>query len=193
MTPLPFVWPYAVLFWAVVYWAYAPEFGIIRRARQSGTDTDAKSMQVIMLGMWVAFLAGFPLAWVRALQFHTLRVPWFLSGVAVIASGSALRRHCWRMLGESFTGDVRVRPGQEIVGRGAYAILRHPSYTGGVLMNTGTGLALGSWGSMLLFAASSLAVYTYRMRVEERALLAALGDPYREFLRTRKRIIPFIY
>ena len=40
---------------------------------------------------------------------------------------------------------------------------------------------------------SALASYSYRMNVEERALLATLGEPYREFMRTRKRVIPFIY
>ena len=28
MRPLPYVWPYALLFWAVFVWAYLPEFAI---------------------------------------------------------------------------------------------------------------------------------------------------------------------
>jgi protein-S-isoprenylcysteine O-methyltransferase Ste14 len=28
---------------------------------------------------------------------------------------------------------------------------------------------------------------------EERALLAAIGEPYREFMRTRTRLVPFLY
>jgi protein-S-isoprenylcysteine O-methyltransferase Ste14 len=36
-------------------------------------------------------------------------------------------------------------------------------------------------------------VYSYRIAVEERAMLAAIGEPYREFMRTRKRLIPFVY
>jgi len=39
----------------------------------------------------------------------------------------------------------------------------------------------------------SFAVYGYRIAVEERALLAAIGEPYREFMSTRKRLIPFVY
>jgi protein-S-isoprenylcysteine O-methyltransferase Ste14 len=31
------------------------------------------------------------------------------------------------------------------------------------------------------------------MNVEERTLLAVIGEPYRQFMRTRKRLIPFIY
>jgi protein-S-isoprenylcysteine O-methyltransferase Ste14 len=96
-------------------------------------------------------------------------------------------------LGASFTGDVRAHPDQPIVTAGAYALVRHPSYSAGILMNTGMGLALGSWASAVVLALASVAVYSYRIAVEERTLLAVVGEPYREFMRTRRRLIPFIY
>ena len=193
MKPLPFVWPYALLFWSAYLWAFWPEFRIIRRARRSSTAKDAKSLQVILIGMWIAFVAAFPLAWVPALQITGHRLGVFLVGVALLVSGSLFRRHCWRMLGASFTGDVRASAEQEVVTRGAYAILRHPSYTAGIILNTGIGVALGSWASAIVLAGASFAVYYYRMAVEERALLAAIGEPYERFMRTRKRLIPFVY
>jgi len=193
MRPLPFVWPYAAPFWIVFVWALWAEVGIIRRSQHSGNTTDAKSLQVIMLGMQVAMLVAFPLAFVSALQIPTHRVTVFAAGTALLLCGSLLRRHCWRMLGASFTGDVRARPDQEVVTRGAYAWLRHPSYTAGIMMMSGIGIALGSWGSAVLLVVVSFAVYTYRMSVEERALLGAIGEPYARFMRTRKRLIPFIY
>jgi protein-S-isoprenylcysteine O-methyltransferase Ste14 len=192
MRPLPYVWPYALIFWTVFVWAFFPEFKIIRAAR-GGSSADAKSLQVIMVGMNVAFLGSFFLAWVPALRITSYIVPTFWLGIALLISGSLLRRHCFRTLGESFTGDVRASSDQQIVTRGAYSILRHPSYTGGILMNAGVGIALGSWASALLMTAGSLAVYSYRIAVEERALLAAIGAPYREFMSTRKRLIPFVY
>jgi protein-S-isoprenylcysteine O-methyltransferase Ste14 len=143
--------------------------------------------------MQLATLGAFPLAWVPALQIAGHRVAVFLFGVATIVSGSLLRRHCFRMLGTSFTGDVRASADQQVVTRGAYAFLRHPSYTAGILLNTGMGIALGSWASAALLLTASFAVYLYRMAVEERALLEAIGEPYQQFLRTRKRLIPFVY
>ncbi len=194
MTPLIFVWPYAVLFWAVFLWAFWPEFAIVRRARQSQAASDSKSLQVIMLGQGIAFFISFPLAWVPALQFTPpYRAAAFYGGAAAIVAGSLLRRHCWRMLGSSFTGDVRARADQEVVSRGAYRILRHPAYTAGIMMNAGVGFALGSWVSAGLLTLASIAVYMYRIAVEERTLLAIIGQPYREFMRTRKRLIPFLY
>jgi protein-S-isoprenylcysteine O-methyltransferase Ste14 len=193
MRPLPFVWPWALLFWTVHFWAFWPEFRIIRAARRNATPQDAKSIQVITWGMWIGYFAAYGLSAVAALQVPVHRVAIFLAGVAVIVLGSLLRRHCWRLLGASFTGDVRARQGQEVITRGAYALVRHPSYTAGTLMNVGIGIALGSWASALVLLVASLVVYLYRIEVEERALLAVLGEPYARFLSSRKRLIPFIY
>jgi protein-S-isoprenylcysteine O-methyltransferase Ste14 len=194
MTPLPFVWPQAVMFWAVFIWAYGREAGIVRRAQKSQGASDSKSLQVIMFGQGIASFASFWLAFVPAVQLPPpYRVASFYVGIALIIAGALLRRHCWRMLGSSFTGDVRARSDQEVVSRGAYRILRHPSYTAGIILNAGVGTALGSWASALLFTGASIAVYIYRMNVEERALLAVIGEPYRQFMTTRKRLVPFVY
>jgi protein-S-isoprenylcysteine O-methyltransferase Ste14 len=197
MNPLPFVWPWWPLFWSVFVWAFWPEFLIARKSKKPAKEAgspDAGSLRVLLLGGSIAMVTAFPLARVQALRFPpALDVPIYIVGVATLVAGSLLRRHCWRLLGTSFTGDVRVRPDQRIVGEGAYRFLRHPSYSAGILMNIGIGLSLGSWGSTALLAVISFVTYTYRIAVEERALLAVLGEPYREFMRHRKRLIPFLF
>jgi protein-S-isoprenylcysteine O-methyltransferase Ste14 len=194
MKPLAYVWPYALLYWGAMVWAFLPEFAIVRRAQRDQTASDKKSLQIILRGQSMAFLASFPLGWVSGMQFapqYQATALW--AGIALLVAGSLLRRHCWRMLGSSFTGDVRARADQEVVSRGAYRLLRHPAYTAGILMNTGVGLGLGSWASAAVLGTVSVAVYVYRMNVEERTLLAAIGEPYRHFMSTRKRLIPFVY
>ncbi|OLC45225.1 MAG: hypothetical protein AUH68_04830 [Gemmatimonadetes bacterium 13_1_40CM_4_69_5] len=197
MRPLPFVWPYWLLFWAAFIWAFSPEYQIVRKARKPATRSDspdAGSFRVIVFGMGAATAIAFPLAWVPFLRLPATWQPvLFGIGIATVIAGSVLRRHCWRVLGASFTGDVRAHPDQPIVTTGAYAVVRHPSYSAGILMNTGIGLALGSWASTALLALVSFAAYSYRIAVEERALLASVGEPYREFMRTRRRLIPYVY
>jgi protein-S-isoprenylcysteine O-methyltransferase Ste14 len=197
MRPLLFVWPYWPLFWAVSVWAFLPEARIIRKAQKAATHADSQdagSVRLITLGGGLSALLAFPLAWVPALRVPAaLNTAVYLLGVATMLAGGLLRRHCWRLLGASFTGDVRAHPDQVIVTTGAYALLRHPSYSAGILMNTGMGLALGSWASVAVLALASFAVYAYRIAVEERTLLAVVGEPYREFMRTRRRLIPFLY
>ncbi len=197
MRPLVFVWPYWLVFWAVVIWAFSPELRIVNAARKPAARSespDAGSYRVIVFGGGIAALLAFPLAWMPLLRVSTgLRPFVFVLGIIVVIAGSILRRHCWRTLGSSFTGDVRADRNQRIITTGAYAVLRHPSYSAGILMNIGIGLALGSWISTALLALAAFAVYSYRIAVEERTLLKVIGAPYQEFLRTRRRLIPFVY
>jgi protein-S-isoprenylcysteine O-methyltransferase Ste14 len=192
--PVPFQWPYMLLFWAVFAWAFLPEFRIVGRASRQQTKSDSKSLQVILIGQSLASFAGFfvsPRSGWRIAPSHELLV--FIIGLAILIAGSLLRRHCWRMLGSSFTGDVRASADQHVVDHGAYRFLRHPSYTAGIMLNVGVGVALGSWLSVALFALGTYAVYAYRIAVEERTLLAVIGEPYARFCASRKRLIPFIY
>jgi protein-S-isoprenylcysteine O-methyltransferase Ste14 len=87
---------------------------------------------------------------------------------------------------------VRVTPDQTLIERGAYRWVRHPSYTAGLLIMTGSGLALGNWVSLLVLVFVTPSIYAYRVVVEERALTAVMGEEYRQYMRRTKRFIPFV-
>lgn len=191
--PLPFVWPYALAFWGVFVWVFTPEWGVVRRARGRASDPqDAGSLWAIMIGNQIAMALALTLAWVAPSATIDRRVPLFWVGIAVLAAGSLLRRHCFRMLGQSFTGAVQVHTGQTVVDRGAYRWVRHPSYSAGIMMFAGIGLALGNWLSLASMVLITAAAYGYRVTVEERALAATLGEPYREYMRRTKRFVPYL-
>jgi len=196
-TPLLFVWPYWPAYWLVCLWVMLPEMRIVLKGAKAAKQPDSMdggSIKVIARGGGIAMLLAFPLGWVTALRFPAAYdVPVYFAGVTLVILSSMLRRHCFKQLGASFTGDVRAKADQRVVTTGAYSILRHPSYTAGILMNTAFGLALGSWVSTLLLTAAGFLIYSYRIAVEERALATVIGEPYLEFMRTRKRLIPFVY
>ena len=120
------------------------------------------------------------------------QLPLFVVGVMLIVLGSLLRRYCWRTLGEYFTGDVKARPDQPVITSGPYRWVRHPSYTAGMMMFIGIGLALGSWFSFALLTIATIATYGYRVAIEERVLLTTIGEPYGRYMKERKRFIPYI-
>lgn len=196
MRPLVFVWPYALIFWVIYAWAFAPEAVMVVRASRAAAETnsrDSGSLRLIVFGMWVGLLLSFPIAFVEALRFpFAMQLAAFWIGTGLLVAGSLLRRHCWRVLGEYFTGDVRARADQPVIDRGAYRWIRHPSYTGGILMFVGIGLALANWASLAILTLVSVVVYSYRVAVEERTLIQTIGEPYRAYMRTRKRFIPFV-
>ena len=59
---IAFTWPYAVAFWAVFIWAFAPEFSVVLKAKKSASD--AGSMRVILVSNQMAMLLGFGAPWI---------------------------------------------------------------------------------------------------------------------------------
>jgi protein-S-isoprenylcysteine O-methyltransferase Ste14 len=194
--PLPFVWPYALVFWVVYVWAFLPEWKVVQggvEGAKRGESKDDGSLRVLLGGMWIALLLAFFLAFMRAWMFPArLQLPLFAVGISLILLGSLLRRYCFRTLGKYFTGDVRASTDQPVISTGPYTLVRHPSYTAGMMMFTGIGLALGNWASALLLALGSVGTYWYRVTIEERALADTIGEPYRNFMKGRKRFIPYV-
>jgi protein-S-isoprenylcysteine O-methyltransferase len=196
MRPLPFVWPHALVFWAVYIWAFLPEWKVVQGGVEGAKRADSRdsgSLRVLLGGMWIALFLAFPLSFVRAWSFpRSVQLSLFAVGVALILLGSLLRRYCWRTLGQYFTGDVRARPDQPVIRAGPYRLVRHPSYTAGMMMFIGIGLALGSWFGFALLTIATIATYGYRVVIEERALLDTIGEAYRSYTRETKRFIPYI-
>ena len=117
----------------------------------------------------------------------------FALGVLIAWVGLLLRWWSFVSLGEYFTVVVKTSGDQPVVDRGPYRVLRHPSYTGLLLACAGGGLMLGNWVSTAGVVGVVLAALIYRLRIEERALEAAMGDRYREFAASRARLIPYVW
>ena len=125
-------------------------------------------------------------------------IPWLrpqvtIAGMVVILLGTALRWWAIFTLGRNFTIDVAVRSTQSVVQSGPYRFVRHPSYTAILIMLLGVGMALANWASLVAILAGGLIGLLYRVRVEERALVEGLGQPYMDYMRTTRRFIPFIF
>ena len=197
-TPLPFVFPYAVGFWLAYVWAfYLSEWSMIRASKTTAAptgDVPQDSLHWLMSLALIAQLVAFAVAFWAPAQFPASGIePMFWLGIVSLIAGSMLRRHCFRMLGQNFTIDVRASANQPVVERGAYAVIRHPGYAAGIVMLVAVGLALGSYISLLILTITALFVYLRRIAFEERALEATLGEKYRIYAASRKRLIPYVY
>jgi protein-S-isoprenylcysteine O-methyltransferase Ste14 len=195
-TPLPFTWPYALVFWLIDFWVFFPEFRLLSRTPMSTATPpeDRGSLRVLLAGFNIAVLAAFLLPFVAPqATFPGDRRVWFVLGVLTLLSGGLLRRHCFRVLGKFFTGAVTVQADHRVVESGAYRWVRHPSYSAALLIVLGIAVSLGNWLSVAVSFVLAFLAYSYRAHVEEQALLASLGDPYARFMTTRKRFVPFIW
>ena len=69
----------------------------------------------------------------------------FAIGLVILLTGLVLRGWSILTLGEYFTATVKVSADQPVITAGPYQVLRHPSYTGLLLVMTGIGLASANW------------------------------------------------
>jgi protein-S-isoprenylcysteine O-methyltransferase Ste14 len=196
--PLPFSGgpAYAIIFWTTyVLWLVLETIGA--RTKRSGDDSKARdrgSYRLLIILLWVAVAFGFALPFFLPqanLQWH--RSAFFFSGIILMFAGMAFRFYSMSLLGRFFTYQVAVHTGQTVVESGPYRFIRHPSYTGGLITLVGLGLALGNLAGLLAILICTGIGYSYRMYVEEEALVAALGDPYREYMRRTRRLVPFLF
>jgi protein-S-isoprenylcysteine O-methyltransferase Ste14 len=117
----------------------------------------------------------------------------FALGAVLGWLGLLLRWSSFVALGKYFTVVLSTSQDQPVVTRGPYRFLRHPSYTGLLLALAGVGLMVGNAVSAAGAAGLVLIAVLYRIRIEERALNAALGERYREFAASRARLIPYLW
>jgi protein-S-isoprenylcysteine O-methyltransferase Ste14 len=141
-----------------------------------------------LFGMGAAFAIALTVP-LGALPYPTL---FFWVGVVALIAGKFICRHCYCML-SSFTGVVVVNADHAVVERGAYRCVRHPSYTGAVRMFFGIGSALANWISLATLTVLVSIAFFYRVYVEERAFIAVIGDPYRNYMRRTTRFVPFLF
>ena len=198
MRPLPFIAEraYALLFWSAFALWILPEV-VAARARRSGDSARAQdqgSLNLIAL-LWLFGIAlDFGLSfWVPQAAIIWKRVLLFFLGLGLMIGGTAFRWYSASLLGKYFTFDVATHGGQTVVQQGPYRYIRHPSYSGALLSLLGFGLALGNWAGLLVGFSSLGVAYAYRIPVEERALMSALGEPYRQYLRRTWRLVPFLF
>jgi protein-S-isoprenylcysteine O-methyltransferase Ste14 len=176
---------------------YVPELigtFLQRAARRNGMRHDRGSYAVLIGVLWGGLLLGFGIAvFLPWAAIPLLRLALFWLGIAGILAGVVLRWYAIRVLGRFFTRDVATQTGQTVVQDGPYRFIRHPAYSGTLLTLLGIGLTLGNWLALLVVLISGVVGHLYRVRVEEQALVDALGEPYRAYMRGTRRFIPFVW
>lgn len=113
------------------------------------------------------------------------------AGLGLVWTGAIVNRLARRQLGENYRSRVTVVPAHEVVHTGLYRHVRHPMYSGSILICGGIAMALTAPASALWVL--PILSLIHRIRIEEAALHAALGSDYARYRRGRARLIPKIW
>ena len=167
---------------------------LTRRSRsKTGTKQDRSTLGIIWLVIAISITAGVLVAQNFPAAGLPHRPMFASAAVVLFVAGLILRWWAIITLGRFFTVDVIIEKDHELVERGPFRIVRHPSYAGVLLAFVGLALSLGNWAALLVILLPIGAAFNHRMNVEEDALSRALGPRYAEYMKRTKRLVPFVY
>jgi protein-S-isoprenylcysteine O-methyltransferase len=177
-------------------------FTLERRLRQGQSaqslDTDASdrnSTRLIGGALLTSMLAMLLAPLLNRLPPRPTAIPAPLgwAGLGLMLSGIGVCAWANKTLGAFYTRTLRVTEEQHIVETGPYRLVRHPGYTGSMLLWLGAGLATMNWLITTIIAIVTASAYIYRIQSEEIMLEQSFGDDYHTYQRRTWKLFPPIY
>ena len=112
-------------------------------------------------------------------------------GVAICGFGLMVTLWARRTLGGNWSNAVTLKKGHELVRTGAYRFVRHPIYTGILLICLGTAVEAGQLHGWVGFPFLCLGFWI-KLKQEERLMLRHFTNEYPAYQKTVKALVPFV-
>ncbi|MGA3264403.1 MAG: isoprenylcysteine carboxylmethyltransferase family protein [Terracidiphilus sp.] len=185
------------LMWQILFYGWTASeilIAVVTRTRKSGGKVRDRGS---MLLMWAAIVCA-----ITAAEFIGHMAPATMFGgahwlkfaaVAVIIAGITLRWTAILSLGKAFSANVAIRHVQTVYRSGLYRFVRHPSYSGLLLVFLAIALHERNWLAAAVVLLPTTAALLYRIHVEEAALNQAFGAQYAEYSKATWRLIPGVH
>jgi protein-S-isoprenylcysteine O-methyltransferase Ste14 len=178
---------------AITIYLMKKDVGLLQRRINAGPVGEKQKIQKIIQSIaQVAFLAIFIVsAFDRRFRWSCVPVYAVVVADMLVAAGFCI---VFRVFKENtFTSaTIDVDAEQKVVSTGPYASVRHPMYSGALLLLLATPVALGSWWGMLTFIPIA-AVIVWRLLDEEKFLAANLPGYTEYCAKVRWRLIPGLF
>ena len=150
-------------------------------------------------GWWIWFpVAALMFVVRRAILFSVSAVLWQVTPLlgivadAMTVIGLLIALWARRMLGTNWSASVVFKERHELIEGGPYRVVRHPIYSGVLLMLFGTMLVWGRLVGVVAFVVI-IAGLSVKASLEERLLMRHFPDAYARYRRrVRAALIPFV-
>lgn len=124
-------------------------------------------------------------------QFVPHTTPVYAVGLILAAAGAILCIYSRFLLGRNWSATVQLKQGHELIQAGPYRLIRHPIYTGFLLLFLGNAVMVGDWRG-LLAVAIVFASFWRKLRLEEKWLAERFGQAYQTYRSHTKALIPAV-
>lgn len=160
---------------------------------------DSEKLKIATDNTLLIFRIAVPVSLIASIVVYFTRAgnigfnPSIYIGFVLTALGIFVRWYSIHSLGRSFQVNVTIMKDQQLITKGIYKLIRHPSYTGLLLYYIGLGLIMHNYISILILVIGPLYAVAMRIRKEEVFLADHFGEEYLAYSKSSSRLIPFIY
>jgi len=112
-------------------------------------------------------------------------------GAALTFAGAGFSIWARFTIAANWSSDVQLKRDHELIVEGPYRWVRHPIYTGVLLMFAGTALAVGEWRGALAVVVAAAAFWR-KLRLEEAVMRRQFGEAYARYAARAAALIPFL-
>ncbi|HEU5068052.1 MAG TPA: isoprenylcysteine carboxylmethyltransferase family protein [Sphingomicrobium sp.] len=182
-----------VVLWVifVVYWAVAA-ISARRGLKRSAFRGSMKLRLILMVVIVAAVVLTRHSPALHALQFSLFwSLPMAFAGAVIATLGAVLAFTARAAIGRNWGTPGMQRTDTDLITRGPYALVRHPIYSGILLMMVGT--AIGLIAAWWLAAAAAAVYFVYSARAEERYMCERFPDAYPTYRARTKMLVPFLF
>ena len=151
-----------------------------------------QALMAVFLLLWCAWFVVMAL---DAVRFGWSHMALWLQALGPLAIAVSMYVMFLIMRTNSFAAPVvkiQAERGHRVISDGPYAVVRHPMYSGALLLILGTPLLLGSWWGLALSPVLIL-LFAVRAVLEERTLMVELPGYVGYAARVRYRLIPGVW
>ncbi len=176
----------------------ALEAGLLIRDRVRGQGRTARDQGTLWLNMIIITAAVVTAGILTGVLKNAAAWQFGPAGLSVadpIVMWTGLVVRIWAIvaLGRSFRTTVEVDTGQKVVDSGPYRWVRHPSYTGILLLMAGLSLVYGNWPALAILLVLPTGVLIHRIFVEEAVLTEVIGRAYTDYAARTQRLVPGLW
>jgi len=178
----------AVVPWLLfsLYWEIAAKNATVARKSESKAS---RGIHVVLANLAVVLAIVQLPGRFRFLPVSYLTIA---AGFALAATGLTFAIWARRHLGRNWSGEITIKVEHQLIRSGPYRLLRHPIYTGILVMYAGTAVVTGTWLALLGLAIAAFA-YARKIWLEEANMRLAFGSEYDDYRGESWALVPWLF
>jgi protein-S-isoprenylcysteine O-methyltransferase Ste14 len=165
---------------------------LFRSKMKNSKDLDHSSLTLIWITISVSMTLGITSKFYLDYPIHDSN--WIeYTGLFILGLGIIIRLISIYTLGQFFTVDLAIHDDHQVIKKGFYKTIRHPSYSGSLLSFLGFGISMNNWITLIVIFVPVFFSFINRINIEEKLLVEQIGSEYINYKKSTRRLIPMIY